>query len=211
MPEIFKAGNTKDTKPQSVSPQVVMEESVNHSSALSSYIFRPTGITFETQETQETILLFLRQHPITNLGWLLGTFVLMLLPWVLTPIIVGIRLIPENMPKGYFVVIPLLWYLGTVGYAFTNFLHWYYNVYIVTDERVVDIDWISLMYKQISSAQLDKIQDVTYKQGGILDSFFDYGNVLIQTAGTDPNFEFESVPKPAKVVQQINHIIELKR
>ena len=112
-----------------------------------------------------------------------------------------------SIPPGYIVVAPLLWYLFTFGFALSNFLHWYFNVYIVTDKRVVDIDWYSLLYKQLSSTDLDKIQDVTYKQGGILDSFFDFGTVLVQTAGTEPNFEFEEVPQPEHVVRQINEIV----
>ena len=70
---------------------------------------------------------------------------------------------------------------------------------------------MGLLYKQLSSSQLDKIQDVTYKQGGISDTFFNFGTVLIQTAGTEPNFEFEAVPRPNQVVEQINQIIETQK
>ena len=77
----------------------------------------------------------------------------------------------------------------------------------MTNKRVVDIDWVNLLYRQVSEAQLEKIQDVTYKMSGILDSFFNFGSVFIQTAGPDPNFEFESVPNPDLVVRKINELL----
>ncbi len=169
---------------------------------------RPDGIRFETQEEQEEILLLMRQHLVTNLSWVLAAVGLILLPMFLVPLILTSKSLPADLPPGYLIILPIIWYLGVFGYMFTNFLHWYYNVYIVTNERVVDIDWLSLLYKRLSSTQLTNIQDVTYNQSGILDSFFDFGTVLIQTAGTEPNFEFEAVPKPDHVVREINRITE---
>lgn len=205
MPELYKkTSNQKKYKTPSV-------RTTSTRSMLSSFIVRPNGFRFETQEEKEEILLFMRQHPIVLVGGIIATVGLFLLPGLLVSLLFGSGLLPSSIPPGYFFVLPLLWYLGLWGFAFTNFLHWYYNVYVVTNERVVDIDWISLLYKQLSSTQLEKIQDVTYKQGGVLDSFFDFGNVFIQTAGTEPNFEFEAVPKPNEVVEEINRILEERR
>jgi membrane protein YdbS with pleckstrin-like domain len=75
----------------------------------------------------------------------------------------------------------------------------------------VDVDWLNLLYKKLSTTQLGRIQDVTYKQGGLLDLFFDYGDVFIQTAGTEQNFEFEKVPQPQSVVRAIDELIEERK
>ena len=203
MPELYKRTNKKEKQPAPLKP--------TRHKMMSAFMVQPDGIRFETQQEEEKILLFMRQHPIINVGWVLASIAMFILPFFIVPLILSLGVVPSELPPGYFLVLPLLWYLGAFGFAFTNFLKWYYNVYIVTNERIVDIDWISLLYKQLSSTQLEKIQDVTYKQGGILDSFFDFGNVLIQTAGTEPNFEFEAVPRPAEVVQEINRIIERKQ
>lgn len=178
---------------------------------LSPFMTKPNGVTFETQEPGEKVLLLMRQHPVMNVVWIVITLGLIVVPTIVAPLFFAAGILPKTMPVGFYLILPLLWYLGTIGYALTNFLHWYYNIYILTDQRVVDIDWISLLYKRVSSAQLEKIQDVAYKQGGVLDSFFDYGTVFIQTAGTDPNFEFEAVPAPYKVVKEINSILEQKQ
>jgi uncharacterized membrane protein YdbT with pleckstrin-like domain len=178
---------------------------------LSSYLIKPYGIHFETQETEEEILIFLREHPIVNVGWITMAIILILLPLTLIPLLMNDLLFLKNLPPGYYVVLPFLWYLGIFGYIFTNFMQWYFNVYIVTNKRVVDIDWYNLLYKKLASAQLEKIQDVNYLQGGLVESFFDYGSIHIQTAGTEPNFDFEHIPQPDHVVREINEILEAKR
>lgn len=209
MPELFRATTDKPTNIEKT-PEIksVEVKPKQRHRMLSAFMIRPDGVRFETQEDQEEILLFMRAHPITNVRWIVATLILLIVPMILLPLLAGTRLLPSEVPPGYYIVLPLVWYLGVFGFAFTNFLHWYFNVYIVTNQRVVDIDWINLLYKQLASAQLARIQDVTYKQGGILDSFFNFGNVFIQTAGTEPNFEFESVPKPDQLVREIDRIIE---
>lgn len=196
MPDIFSAKSPKNGSLKN--------------EALSSFMIEPKHVRFETQEQEEKILLLMRRHPITNIGWIVISLLLVVVPTVIAPIVVAMGILPE-IPPGYYLIVPLIWYVGTFGYTFTSFLHWYFNVYIVTTRRVVDIDWFSLMYKQLSSTQLEKIQDVTYKQGGVLDSFFDFGDVVIQTAGNEPNFEFDEIPRPETVVRQINSILSEHR
>lgn len=209
MPEIFtsKPVNQPKSAKEAVSPPTV-KPSPTREAPLTAFMERPRDIHFETQEPEEEILLLMRRHPVTNVGWVTTMLILIALPLIIGPLLLSSALIPPEIPAGYYLVVPFLWYLGVAGIAFTNFLRWYFNVYIVTNDRVVDIDWLSLLYKQLSSTQLEKIQDVTYNQGGILDSFFDFGNVLIQTAGNEPNFEFEAVPKPERVVRQIHKVLE---
>jgi membrane protein YdbS with pleckstrin-like domain len=203
MPDVFNAPAAK------FPPKKVMKSTPG--GALSMFMVRPKNITFETQEDDEEIILFLRQHYIVNAGWVFATLVLLFVPTILGPLMLTSNLIPPGIPGGYFVVIPLIWYLGLFGFALINFLQWYYNVYIVTNERVVDVDWLNLLYKKLSTTQLGRIQDVTYKQGGLLDLFFDYGDVFIQTAGTEQNFEFEKVPQPQSVVRAIDELIEERK
>lgn len=214
MPDIFSASETN----KSSSPKVHQEPDEAKTvsgfwarKSLSSFLVRPKLVRFQTQEKDEEVVLFLRKHPVTNLGWVITVLIALALPISTFPIIFQTGLIPENLPAGYFVVLPYLWYLGVFGFGFANFLSWYFNVNIVTNERLIDIDWLGLLYRRHSSTMLERVQDVTYKQTGILDSFFDYGSVYVQTAGTEPNFEFLHIPKPNEVATQINKLLESKQ
>jgi len=105
----------------------------------------------------------------------------------------------------------VVWYLLTMGFVIENFLIWYYNVYLITNKRVVDVDFHGVMYKSISEAPLSRVQDVTYNMGGFMQVVFNYGMVFVQTAGEVQNIEFESVPHPDQVVRKIGEIIHLER
>jgi len=168
---------------------------------LASFVAAPRGVRFETQDKEEEILLLLRRHWITNVRWALLGLLLFISPLVLKffPLI-------SFLPIRFQIFSLILWYLLIIAFVFEEFLTWFFNVYIITDERVVDIDFYSLLYKQLTEAKIDRIQDITFKMGGAIRTFFNYGDVLIQTAGAEPNLEFEAVPNPERVVKVLQEL-----
>ena len=175
---------------------------------LTCYAVSPDGVRFETQEDTEDILLFLGQHIIVLIPGILLVALLLVTPLFVVPFLLRFLTLPIAIPTRYFVVGTAFWYVMTFGVAIMNFLRWYYNIYIVTNKRIVDIDFLHLLYKEFSEARLDKVQDLSFKSGGIFAAFFDYGDVNVETAGETPNIEFDSVPKPAKVVETISELLE---
>jgi uncharacterized membrane protein YdbT with pleckstrin-like domain len=171
-------------------------------SHFSSFVPFPDGVAFETQEKEEPVVLLLRRHWITNLSWVLITILMILLPFLhsFLPIL-------GFLPTRFQIFFFILWCLLILSFIFEKFLGWFFNVYILTDERVIDVDFYSLTYKQIASAGLENIQDTTLKTGGVIRSLFDFGDVLIQTAGEQPNIKFEDVPHPSNVVKILNELV----
>lgn len=72
---------------------------------------------------------------------------------------------------------------------------------------MVDIDYYNLRTKNVASAPLEAIEEVEFTQSSFLQGFFDYGDVVVQTQAEVPNFEFTSVPHPAKVVDIVTDAI----
>lgn len=168
---------------------------------ISAFALLPKGVNFETKNKGEKVVLLLRRHPLTNLRW-----VFLGLLMVLAPLVLGSFPILDFLPSNFKFISVLGWYMISVAFIFENFLSWFFNVNIVTDERIIDIDFVNLIYKEISDADIDKIQDVTVKVGGVVQTIFNYGDVYIQTASERPRFEFLSVPKPeevAKILQEL--------
>ncbi|MEK7168607.1 MAG: PH domain-containing protein [Patescibacteria group bacterium] len=198
MPDIFTS-----TKPKLVGSKKVLYKDLpsNVHNPLSSIVFCPENLKFETMDGEEKIVLFLRKHWITNLGWILMCIVLFL-----TPTLVSSTEVLAEVPDNFRFIFMLIWYLISTAYFLESFLTWFFNVYIVTDERIIDIDFYNLIYKEISDANIDKIQDVTLKMGGAIRVLFNYGDVMIQTASEVPNFEFLSVPYPDKVVKVLQDL-----
>jgi len=69
------------------------------------------------------------------------------------------------------------------------------------------MDFHGLLYRNISQAPIRNIEDVTYNISGALKVIFNYGDVLIQTAGEKVEFEFEEVGNPSKVVDILSDLV----
>lgn len=168
---------------------------------LAAYMVKPK-VHFETQEREEKVVLLLRRHAITNLRWLMTATFLVIVPllWGLFPFL-------RVFPQRFQMMLTIIWYLFIIAYILEHFLSWYYNVHIITDERIVDVDFHSLLYKEVSETKIDNIQDVTFVMGGALRALFNYGTVFIQTAGERREFDFNDVPHPDRVAKILNELI----
>ncbi|MBP9817459.1 PH domain-containing protein [Candidatus Shapirobacteria bacterium] len=169
----------------------------------SSFLVRPKVLRFIEQDSDETIILALRSHWFTNLHWILVALVAVIIP----------TLIPFNQFLNIFsssfgFIFMIFWYIATFAYSFEKFLSWYFDLYIITNERVVDIDFNNLLDKKFSECNLANIEDVTSRVIGFFPTMFNYGNVLIQTAAEKNQLVFESVPNPEKVVKALRNLRE---
>ncbi|MBI2443301.1 MAG: hypothetical protein HYV40_05340 [Candidatus Levybacteria bacterium] len=176
-----------------------------------SFCEYPTGITFQNQAPDEVIVLFVRRHFATNIPWMFITFLLLIAPPIIIPFFQLVGVLPFSIPGEVSLVLLLFYYLIIFAYAFTNFLHWFYNIGIVTERNILDIDYSELVNVHISATKVTQIEDVSYKQGGFFKTFFDYGDVHIQTAAAVPDFEFLRIPHPARAVDLIRQLIGLRR
>ena len=167
---------------------------------LAAFAFAPK-INFETQNPGEKIVLLLRRHFITNIKWILAVAILAILPLYWSKIS---ELLKIQSLKFEFLDFPsfllfTFYFLLIFGFALTSFLKWYFAVFLVTNKRVMDVDLIGFLYRNVSEAQLEEIQDVSHTQGGLWQILFDYGGVYVQTAGVKQNIEILKVPHPGKV------------
>ena len=176
---------------------------------LRSLVANPEGIKFEGEEPDETIILLVRAHLITNLGWAGLTLGFGLTPIILFPALVSLGVMP-SVSAGTGLVFLLFWYSITFTYAFINFLYWFFNVHIVTNERIVDVDWRSIIYHKTSATRMTKVQDVSWIRSGVLAGFFDYGTINVQTAAEEENFIFENVPYPELISQKLQELVEVQ-
>lgn len=163
---------------------------------------RPKSVQMGIQQQEEKILLLLRRHAITNFRWLFSALLMGLAPFVMAYL-----LLPWTLPDRFITATLVLWYLLTSAVVIEGFLSWYYNVFIITDERVIDVDFRNLIYKNVSAAKIDNIEDVTVQMGGAIRNVLNFGTVLIQTAGERVQFEFEDVPNPQEVSKFLNELI----
>lgn len=171
-----------------------------------TFAHMPSGITFQDQEPGELILLLLRRHFVTNVPWITFVILLSILPFTLFPFILAFFPFPLPSPNVLLLLLAF-YYLLIFGIALLNFTLWYFQVGLVTSIRIIDVDINGILYRQVSEARDDDIQDVSYEQIGFVRSLFNYGDVLIQTSGSIQNVEFDRVPRPSVVSRTIADLI----
>lgn len=161
------------------------------------------GMRFVNQQQDEEIVLMLRAHPITNVGWVLLSLIMFVAPGLL--LATGMF---AAVPGKFILIGRLVWYIMTFAYAFEKFLYWYYSVFLVTNERLVDIDFHNLLYREITFANLNHIEEPESVISGFVRSLLRFGDVMVTTASEQPSIEALGVPYPDKVVDIINRLSE---
>ncbi|KKP91059.1 MAG: hypothetical protein UR96_C0034G0001, partial [candidate division WS6 bacterium GW2011_GWC1_36_11] len=165
----------------------------------------PKGLSFHGKEQDEQVLLVIRSHWIVYVPQVFLAIVVFALPWILGAV-------SSEIFKNTAIFLSLLITSMLIGASIlvSTLVKWYYNVSMITDERVVDLDFPNIMAHTMSETQLEHIEDVTQKQLGILGSVFDVGTVYVQTAGTSQNIEFQNIPRPRDVQEILVDLLESK-
>jgi len=176
---------------------------------LASFAFSPLDVSFENQDGNEQVVLLLRRHWVTNVGWILAATFFFIIPLFLPSLFSwGGASFYESLELRWRTVLFMIWYLLLSGFIFERFINWYFNVYLITNKRIIDVDFHGILYKNVTEAQLLRIQDITHRSAGFLATFFNYGDLLVQTAAEVNELSFEKVPHPADVHKILSDLIE---
>lgn len=96
-------------------------------------------------------------------------------------------------------------------YLFLVWIDVYFDVWIVTNERIVNVEQKDLFTRRISELRFPRVQDVTSEVNGVIPSILNYGDVYIQTAGEQARFIFHNVPDPVAIKDLVMGLAQRKR
>lgn len=208
MPDIFRSQQIENIATETIpAPTPVQKTQEKHVHMFASFCQAPDHATFYNQEPGESNLLFLRRHPITNLGWIITSILLCIPPIFLFLFHNYIPFPLSLLPDRFLVFLCMFYYLLIFMYAFVNFSSWYFTVSFITTKRIVDIDFSDVIYHNVAVTKLNLIEDVDYTQGGVLRSLLRFGDVFVQTAGEKLHFDLLAVPNPSEVTTIIENLI----
>ncbi len=171
-----------------------------------AFVERPLKIRFQGQDDDEDILLLLRAHPIINLAWIIPAILIFFVPFFFPDFLILLNIDLTILPQFYLLALVVINYLAVLVIVFEGFLSWYFNVYIVTNKNIVDTDFYSVLFNNISITPLRNIEDANSTEAGLFGSLFNYGNVFVRTASDTTLINFISVPHPHQVA---NFVIDL--
>lgn len=78
------------------------------------------------------------------------------------------------------------------------------NRIIITNDNVTQVTQIGLFHRKVSEISMGNVEDVSVHQKGIFQTVFNFGQLHIETAGEQNNYDFIYCPNPssyAKVIQ----------
>lgn len=78
----------------------------------------------------------------------------------------------------------IYWLLLLLFLYFSLILYWL-DTWVITDERIVDIEQKGLFHREVSEFMLRRVQDVTVETRGLLASLLHFGDIKVQTAGEE--------------------------
>lgn len=82
---------------------------------------------------------------------------------------------------------------------FFSLLDYFLDVWIITDNRVIDVRQDGFFSRSISEVRLDKIQDISSQTAGFIETFLKFGNVILQTASERSAIFFEEINDPENI------------
>lgn len=153
----------------------------------------------------EKIKFVLRRHPATFIPMLGLSFLLLIVPIGGYIFVNGIfpSFLSDEIIFPILVLASSIYLLSIYLFIFAQFIDFYLDLWIVTNDRIVDIEQFNLFSRSISELDLFRIQDVTTNINGIFATFFDYGNVVVKTASQNIDIIFKDISHPNEVRQKI--------
>lgn len=150
----------------------------------------------EGEEIQEVV----RRHK--------GTLVL---PIAITSILVIIPFffmfyLLSNGPIGTTGFLLLLILAGLYGARV--FVKYFFNVFIITNQRIIDIDRTGFFSKTVSEARYDLVSDVSYSTKGVKQTLFRTGTIQVKTQGDSVTIVIEDIGEPQKIHQLLLDLVK---
>ncbi|PID32147.1 hypothetical protein CR970_02075 [Candidatus Saccharibacteria bacterium] len=153
---------------------------------------------FADQFDDEEVLMVFRKHPVVMrkglvlacLGPLFGVLPAAIKPtlgfgWFFGGLAAGFVL-------GFLLILPA-------------WISWYYSVFIVTDQRFIQIKQKGMFNKSVVDIGLNQIQMINYEVAGLQETILGYGTLMMQTMMGE--LLVREVHRPARIQKKLIHIL----
>ena len=153
---------------------------------------------FDDQFDDEEVLFVFRKHPIVmRKGLVFGMF---------GPLI-GV------LPATFWPQLGFAWFFGgmflgiVLGFLimFPYWMSWHFSVFIMTNQRFIQVVQKSFFNRSVSDINLNQIQSMNYKIAGIEETLFSFGTIVLQTYIGE--IELHDIHHPDKTLRTMQDIM----
>ncbi|MBP9761072.1 MAG: PH domain-containing protein [Candidatus Magasanikbacteria bacterium] len=160
------------------------------------------------QKPYERVVHVLRRDAITFIPTLLLFAILLIIPLAIYTMIDGLfpLFFMQDTRYALGILAISLYYLSILLFFFHQFIIFYLDMWVVTNDRIIDVEQLGLFSRTISEIDLFRIQDVTADVHGVFATLFRYGTVTVKTASNNSNIIFFDIPKPNEIREELIHL-----
>ncbi len=151
---------------------------------------------FADQFDDEEVLLVFRKHPIVmRRGFIAAMLILLLgsVPSLFNPTYTT-----------YFAGMAAAIVLGALV-MLPSWIGWYFSVFIVTNQRLIQITQKGLFRRSVIDMRLNQIQMVNYEIAGLQETLLGFGTIMMQTFVGD--LVIHDIHHPAKIQKKLLEIL----
>jgi hypothetical protein len=151
---------------------------------------------FEDQFEDEEVLFVFRKHPVVmRRGFVLAMVAILLgtVPSLFNPAY-----------STYFIGLAVGIVVGAL-IMLPSWISWYFSVFIVTDQRLIQITQKGLFHRSVIDMRLNQIQMVNYQVAGIQETLLGFGTIMMQTFVGD--LVIHEIHHPAAIQKKLLEIL----
>ena len=158
---------------------------------------------FADQFDDEEVLFLFRKHPIVMRKALIFACVALLVG----PLYTLIQIYTSSNPPGmtFFALSFVASFVLAIIVMIPKWISWHFSVYIVTDQRFIQISQKGLFHRSVVDMELRQIQMVNYEIAGFQQTLFGFGTIIMQTIVGD--LVIHEVHHPATIQKKLLEIL----
>lgn len=108
----------------------------------------------------------------------------------------------------WLMIAVIAWWAVSVIWLIISWFTWYFNLTLVTSQRIIDIEQRGMFLRRVREAPHAWIVEVTFEIKGLLATIFGYGNVYVNLGGDKKPICIEAVETPEIVKDKLSKVQE---
>lgn len=163
--------------------------------------FEPRETKFATQNPNEKIFVFLRRHWTENIRWIVRNLVYSTFPFILYSFLKLFQVDLTFLERREIVLILASYYSLIVTNIMRDFFDWYFDPYIITNERIIHYEFKPFTKYLVKEANLADVESISEESAGLLAGLWGYGTLTVSTESQleEDIIIFEDIPHPTSV------------
>jgi hypothetical protein len=157
---------------------------------------------FEDQFDDEEVLYVFRKHPIVMRKGIIVWAVAILIGPLSQMLLILLH--KEVTPQSYYLALLASFVFSLIVFS-PWYLSWYFSVFIITNQRLIQITQKGLFHRSVVDMGLNQIQMVNYEIAGLQETLLGFGTIMMQTFVGD--LVIHDVHHPGKIQKKIIGIL----